>query len=389
MKSKIPIRYMSKLVHSPDLILYSIKYAFRKRLAVNLDYNRRSGFSKHMRKVNIKITNACNLRCDTCAQWGEAGYMLGAPSSTVRETVPLHVYKRMVDDLSGLRTSTYIWGGEPFLYPDLIPLLSYMKQGDMMGSVITNGVFLGKNAEALVDIGWDAVVVSLDGPRDLHDSIRGRAGTYDKVLASVKTIQDEKSKRGRHNPFVSLYATVSKKNTAHLEEIFDVAEEMGVDLLLFHYAWFTTEEIGHRHEEVMKRRLGVTPKAWKGYLWSFDEIDTQSVVESIRRINSKKYSFHYLLVPDLDYEDIPRYYQEPDRMFGYERCVYPWMETDVMPNGDVAPCRDHPDYVVGNIKEDSILDIWNNERYRKFRNAIKEEGGLFPICARCCGLMGW
>jgi radical SAM protein with 4Fe4S-binding SPASM domain len=60
-----------------------------------------------------------------------------------------------------------------------------------------------------------------------------------------------------------------------------------------------------------------------------------------------------------------------------------------MPNGDVAPCRDYPDYVVGNIKEDSILDIFNNGRYRKFRQALKDMGGLFPICARCCGLMGW
>jgi radical SAM protein with 4Fe4S-binding SPASM domain len=76
-------------------------------------------------------------------------------------------------------------------------------------------------------------------------------------------------------------------------------------------------------------------------------------------------------------------------MFGYDNCVAPWLIAEVMPNGDVAPCRDYPDYVVGNICEDSIVNIFNNERYRKFRTALKEEGGLFPICARCCGLMGF
>jgi len=389
MRSKVPLRYLLHMVHTPDLLLHSIKFAVRKRLMVNFDYQLESGYSAPMKQVDIKITNACNLRCKTCAQWGEAGYMLGAPSSVVREIVPLDVYKRMVDDISGLRPWIYIWGGEPFLYPDLLPLLTYMKQNRLIGSVVTNGVFLAKHTEELVDIGWDALALSLDGTREIHDTIRGRVGTYDQLMASVRAIQDEKKKRSRHKPSIILITTVSKDNAGYLEEIFDVGEELGIDLMLLYYAWFTTEEIGHRHEAVMQQRLGITPKAWKGYLWSFDEIDPGSVVESVRQIRSKKYSFPYLLIPDLGYEDIPRYYQEPANTFGYERCVYPWMATDIMPNGDVAPCRDYPDYVVGNIKEDSIINIFNGERYRKFRTALKEAGGLFPICARCCGLMGW
>lgn len=378
-----------QLLHAPDLIRYSIKYAIRKRMTVNFDYNRSSGFSAPFRKVNIRITNACNLRCKTCPLWGETGYMLDSPTSVVRETIPLDVYKKMVDDISFLRPSTYIWGGEPFLYADLLPLLTYMKQKGMTGSVVTNGFLLAKNAEALVDIGWDAVVLSLDGPRELHDTIRGREGSFDQVIASIEAIQEEKRRRGRYKPFVALYSTVSKDNAGSLEEIFDVGEKAGVDLLLMHYAWFTTEAIGKRHDAVMQQRLGVTPKAWKGFQWSFDEIDLQRVVESVRRIRSKQYSFNYLLVPNLKHEDIPRYYQEPDNRLGYGKCVYPWLETNIMPNGDVPPCRDHPDYVAGNINEDGILDVWNNESYRKYRIALKEEGGLFPICTRCSGLMGW
>ena len=389
MRSKIPPRYLLQMVHTPDLLLHSVRFAVRKRLTVNFDYNLDNGYSAPMKQVNIKITNACNLRCKTCAQWGEAGYMLGAPSSVVRETVPLDVYKKLVDDISGLRPWIYIWGGEPFLYRDLFPLLTYMKQNHLIGSVVTNGTFLARYAEELVDIGWDSLALSLDGTRELHDTIRGRKGTYDRLMASIKAIQDEKKRRARHKPSITLVTTVSKDNAGYLEEILDVGDELGVDLMLLYYAWFTTEEIGHHHETVMQQRLGITPKAWKGYLWSFDEIDPQAVVESVKRIRSKEYSFPYLLIPNLEYEDIPRYYQEPANAFGYDRCVYPWMVTDIMPNGDVAPCRDYPDYVVGNIKEDSLLDVWNSERYRKFRTALKAEGGLFPICARCCGLMGW
>ena len=87
--------------------------------------------------------------------------------------------------------------------------------------------------------------------------------------------------------------------------------------------------------------------------------------------------------------DISKYYENPKNMFGYGRCVSPWLTAELMPNGDVALCRDYPDYKIGNITQDSILNIFNSEKAKKFRQVLKEEGGLFPICARCCGLMGW
>ncbi len=390
MRSRIPLGHLRHILfEAPDLVTYAIKFGLRKRLMVNFDYHRQDGYSSPTRQVNIKITNACNLRCKTCAQWGESGYMLSAPSSVVRETVPLDVYKKMVDDISDLRPWIYIWGGEPFLYPDLLPLLTYMKQRHLLVSVVTNGTRLARYAEELVDIGMDALMLSVDGPREAHDTIRGVPGTFDALTSAMRTIQEEKRRRGRRKPYITLVATVSKDNADKLDQIFDIGEEVGADLMLVYYAWFTTEAIGGRHEAVMQEKLGVTPTAWRGYTWSFDEIDPQAVVESVKRIRSKKYSLPYLLIPNLEYEDIPRYYEEPANTFGHDRCVYPWIVTDIMPNGDVVPCRDYPDYVVGNITEDSIVNIFNGERYRKFRTALKEAGGLFPICARCCGLMGW
>jgi len=389
MRSRVSVGYLRHMLKTPELVTYALRFGLRKRLTVDLDYRRQDGYSAPMRQVDIKITNACNLRCKTCAQWGEAGYMLNAPSSVVKETVPLEVYKRLVDDIVGLKPWIYIWGGEPFLYPELIPLLAYIKEKHVLASVVTNGTRLAKHAEELVDIGLDALMLSVDGPREAHDTIRGVPGTFDTLMSAIEAVQEARHRRGRQKPYITLVTTVSKDNADKLDQIFDIGEEIGADLMLMYYAWFTTEEIGSRHEAVMQEKLGITPTAWRGYLWSFDEIDPQAVVASVKRIRAKKYSFPYVLIPDLPYEDIPRYYQEPANTFGYDRCVYPWLVTDIMPNGDVVPCRDYPDYVVGNIQEDSILDIFNGERYRKFRKALKEAGGLFPICARCCGLMGW
>lgn len=388
MRSKVPLRYALRMLDRPDFLRFSLGFALRKRLTAKLDYARADGRSKPMRQINLKITNACNLRCATCAQWGPSGYMIGQPTSVVRETVPLPVYQRMVEEIAPIRPWIYIWGGEPFLYPGLVPLLRTMKEKGLIGSVVTNGFFLSQHAEELVEIGWDSLALSLDGTRELHDEIRGIPGTFDRLMEAVANIQEIKRRRGKSKPHITLVTTVSGKNAGHLDEIFDVGERAGADLMLLYYAWFTTEEIGRRHEAVMEKRFGIRPTAWKGYLWNFQEIDPQAVLESIRRIRSKKYKFPYLLIPNLRDAEIPAYYREPENLFGYDRCIYPWIVTEIMPNGDVATCRDFPDVVVGNIQRESILTIFNNEKYRTFRKVLKEEG-LFPICGRCCGLMGW
>jgi MoaA/NifB/PqqE/SkfB family radical SAM enzyme len=138
-RSRLSPRYLLYMLRIPDILAHVARFGLRKRVMVDFDYRRQDGYSAPMKQVNIKITNACNLRCKTCAQWGESGYMLGAPSSVVKEAVPLEVYRKMVDNISRIRPWIYIWGGEPFLYPDLLPLLTYMKQKHLPVSVVSNG----------------------------------------------------------------------------------------------------------------------------------------------------------------------------------------------------------------------------------------------------------
>jgi radical SAM protein with 4Fe4S-binding SPASM domain len=111
------------------------------------------------------------------------------------------------------------------------------------------------------------------------------------------------------------------------------------------------------------------------------------VIGSYNRVESKVWSFPYAWMPNLTVDEIPRYYTEHENTFGSTRCICPWSVVDILPNGDVATCVDIPDYVAGNIRENGIMEIWNNERYKRFRAVVKEEGHL-PACTRCSGLIG-
>jgi radical SAM protein with 4Fe4S-binding SPASM domain len=246
---------------------------------------------------------------------------------------------------------------------------------------------MGKTADRLVAAGVDMLMLSVDGVGPVHNEIRGERRAWERMMDGLDAVMSEKKRQGSAKPYVNVLTTISRDNVGHLEDIADWGAERGIDLLTYYYSWFTDEENGRHHTEVMQERFGVTPEAWKGYLF-FTGLDTDRLAAEVHSIKSRRFPYPVLFIPDLELDQIPEYYADPTQHFGYGNCIAPWIVTEVMPNGDVATCRDYPDYVCGNIQRESILDIWNNDKYRRFRNSLKEDG-LLPICARCCGLMGW
>jgi radical SAM protein with 4Fe4S-binding SPASM domain len=378
------------MAKSPDVFIDMMRGIYKKHVSSVIDYYTNDGRSRSLWLVSMRITNLCNQRCAICAQWGENGYNFDRPNTVVRRQVDVETYRRMVDDVADIKPHIYITGGEPFLYKGLVPLVNYMKEKKLNVQIVTNGVGLEKWAEEMVENEWDALCVSLDGPREVHDECRGLRGAYDTLKRGVQKIQALRLEQGRRKPYIITLTTISSRNASILAESLDEAEKLNPDGMIVYYSWFTTEAIGQKHVAIMEEKLGCTPAAWRGYVINRNEIDLDALVENIKTIKSRTFNSFLHFIPALKVEDIPTYYLQPGNLFGYERCVAPWFMVDIMPNGDVVTCRDHPDYIVGNICEDSLLNLYNNERYRAFRRALKScDQGLFPICARCCGLMGF
>jgi radical SAM protein with 4Fe4S-binding SPASM domain len=389
MKNKITPRILLKMAKCPSVMRFAARGLIRRHLTVNLHYNRKDNTSPPPLSYNLKITNACNLRCKMCAQWGERGYNFARPSSDIKQTLPLETYKKMIDDIKHLKPAVCIWGGEPFLYAPLMELMEYIKRNKLVLELVTNGVRLEENAEKIVDLGIEGLMVSVDGPRDIHDEVRGVKGTFDKLMGGIRRVNEFKKKKNRSYPNIVFFSTFCKENGGVIDKITEVGEEMGIDMMVMFPSWFTTEDIGKKHVEIMEKELGCTPLTWKGYVNSFSEEQIAVFSSAVKRIRSQKLSFPVMWLPNLEDHEIEQYYREPHQTFNFKRCTAPWSMTEIMPNGDVVPCRDYSDYVVGNITEKSIIEIFNDDGYRKFRGLLKKNGGLIPICARCCVLMGY
>jgi len=388
--SRVPTQFWVPLWRHPRLFYKMARGVYRKYVLASRDHDRPDGKSDSLWLVSMRITHRCNHRCAICGQWGEKGYnkVEGAPK--VMGEVPLDTYKRMVDEILPRKPHVYITGGEPFLYKDLVPLVNYMKKKGLSVQIVTNGVGLEKNAEEIVRNGWDMLCVSLDGPREIHDKCRGLKGAYDTTQRGFRKIQALKKQYRKRKPTVYTLTTISQTNQSVLMDTLKEAAGLEPDIIVVYYSWFTSEELGKKHTAILKRELGIEPFAWKSYVRDLSGLDTKLIADQVAKIKKMDFGRPVVFVPQLDPSEVETYYRNPEDFLGWKRCLAPWFQVDIMPNGDVVNCRDFPDIIMGNVKDRPLLEIYNDEKFRAFRKALqKAPDGVFPTCSRCCGLMGY
>ena len=391
MRSRFPVSLLAKaFTRSPGIIPPLLKGMYRKHIGVETEYRRGDGIaSAPPRQISLRITNACNHRCAVCGQYGDHGYMHGVDKQSLLKNLPSETYIDLIDQVADYRPVFYVTGGEPFLYPGFVPLMNHIKQKGCVLSVVTNGVKLAETAEEIVRNKWDMVLVSFDGPRDIHDSCRNFPGAFDAAVEGIQKLNEMKRKYHSVRPYVMTSTTISSVNAPVLDQTFAIGSRLMPDLMVVYLSWFTSDEIGAAHSGILRETLGVDAFTWKSYARTFAPGEAAAFQEAIIEVKKKDWPFRYIIIPDLEDGELARYYTEPAELFGYSRCAAPFLMVDVMPNGDVTTCRDFIDVKVGNITEQPLLEIWNGKPFVDFRKLLIERGGTLPQCSRCCGLMGF
>jgi MoaA/NifB/PqqE/SkfB family radical SAM enzyme len=118
-------------------------------------------------------------------------------------------------------------GGEPFLYSGLREVLQHAKSLGLRTTVTTNGYFLQpRRLESLRDF-VDVLAVSLDGPPELHNRLRGSPHAFDRLCAGLKSLRTS----GLNFGFIH---TLTYQTWEHLLWIAEFAAESGARLLQLH-----------------------------------------------------------------------------------------------------------------------------------------------------------
>jgi radical SAM protein with 4Fe4S-binding SPASM domain len=357
----------------------------------------RQGRARRIRQLSLRITDLCNLRCATCGQWGERGFLRGAALRNLRQAeVAPERYIETLDDIvrRGHRPILYIWGGEPMLYDGLMPVLRHAARLRMPASIATNGTRMAPMAREWVDMPLFLLQVSVDGHcADLHDRLRpstGGSSNFEEISRGLAAVQEQRRAKRSALPLVASLTTVSSGNQEHLLDIYAALRDR-VDLLVFYLSWWIDEDAAAAHERDFARRFGFAPSLHRGWLGSWRPTDPDRLARQLADLKrmARAGGRPVVVLPDITRaDDLRRYYADHACTFGFDRCLSIYQTAEINSNGDLSPCRDYHDFVVGNIKVAPLSDLWNGDRYRQFRCSLARDG-LMPACTRCCGLMGY
>ncbi len=360
-----------------------------------VDYVR--NLNPQLRQLTIFPSEICNYRCSFCHIWGDTGWALKEPQRVIREQLDIEVLKRFIDQVAqtGNKVGAILTGGEIMLYRHFEELVSHLRSRKMNVYVNTNGSLMKNRLPFLIE-NTVVVNVSIDGPEEYHDAIRGK-GSFRTICDNIEALMAEKKRRKKMFPFVSVNMVLSTSNYHSARSFIPALRERFKDYTVvlhdtknpwqrrrdlsvnFSPLLYTTPERGQAYADQMKEHLDchVSP-AWQGFVEESIPIDTEALKRDLQAIWAEEG------VDYSEYVDIHDYYTDIDNVFGRSKCVAPWHELIIRRTGDVYPCVDLPDYKLGNIYENSLEEIWQGERAVRFRDYLLNDNLM--MCNRCTRL---
>jgi MoaA/NifB/PqqE/SkfB family radical SAM enzyme len=324
-----------------------------------------------------EATMRCNLHCEFCY----VGDLLNIEGEW-RQELTLEALGRAFPEQPDFQVS--LTGGEIFMRKDIMSVLDLFRdKGYACGYLTTNGTIIDEaRADALADLAATGflkhISVSIDGPGELHDIARGLKGTFERTCAGLKRLQAAARRKGA--PLrVSINTTVAQESLEALDQMVDVADELGVDAIgLNHLMFSTPEEVA----ETVRIMGAKDASAIATFVTPDPGLDIEKVREKVSALREKCRQRNILFDfrPKVHPQLIENYYTPGARLEG--RCLYPFLHARVSFSGKVYFCP-FIRVEVGDLTQSSLEEIWNSETYVELRRRLVEHG-IFPVCRRCC-----
>jgi Fe-coproporphyrin III synthase len=307
--------------------------------------------------------NQCNCRCVMCDIWR---------IREAREITPADL-EQQLQSFRDLGVSWVVFsGGEPQLNKEWSCLARMLRLAGIRVTLLTAGLLLQSQAQAVVD-SVDDVIVSLDGPPSVHDRIRRVPGAFEQLSEGVETLH-----QFRPDMQVRARCTVQKANHGSLCAVVQSAKEIGLSSISFLAADLTSSAFNR-------------PEGWLP-----DRVDRVALVSpEVDRLEAEIERLIHEQRADLDSgfvvetaDKLRRIVQHFRAHLGQAedvapRCNAPWVSAVIEASGDVRPCFFHP--VLGNIHRQALPDILNGRQALNFRASLDVPSNA--ICRRCvCSL---
>lgn len=293
--------------------------------------------------LQFELTSRCNERCIHC-------YIPNGKKNTGVD-MPFEKFSYILDqyaEMGGLHVT--LSGGEALMNKDIVKMLRYCREKDMQISLLTNLISLkDEHIPILKEVNVSLIQVSLYSmDANIHDTITTVKGSFEKTKAAIEKLH------AADIP-VQISCPVMKANKDSYNDVMRYAESLKMksqtDYVMMAQADLDTSNLANRLS------IEETEKVVRDIV--FYDTDYKGITLEQEPLSS---------IPIEEYKEMPL-------------CGAGINDLCITVNGDVYPCSGWQSFVVGNIFEQSLKDIWENSPQLSIVRNVRQKD--FPKCLTC------
>jgi len=258
--------------------------------------------------LTVQITRRCNLCCKWCSE-----------AKQIKEST-LGELKFLADQIKGVGR-VYISGGEPLVRKDFMKIIEYYSKRFKVLALLTNATSMDEKTAEFLKGKIKYAKVGLDGPRAINNFTRGN---YDKAIKGIRNLINA-------GIDVSISAMFLKSNLPYLDKLAQVADTLGA------------------------KQLKLIEPVRRGRSFDYSKSLIPGKLEIMNRVKELKE-----LKNKLGWQTEIEYTFWDNKTKGYSLLAYPNFEVHAWPILDTKVTSDDASVLVGNLREQTIQEIWSN-----------------------------
>ncbi len=323
--------------------------------------------------LRLRPTLQCQLHCPFCYTRNESleGPLLS--HSEWGELISKLPKKTVID----------ITGGEPLVAPEIRKLILTLATNKKKISLMTNGLNLDDDLiKLLVTQRLYSLLVSLDGPSHVHNSIRGDK-TFEKVIERLDRLEETKRISKSSWPKLTLKINLLSNNLSSLEGFISELEKRYPKVQINLNLLFDNEARGGRRLASSWTDARFTSGNTQHFGFSSQELESVLKLDFYLKGKGKSHFWRPYFEGTKESLYVKKYLEHPGS-FTPLSCSLPYNSLTLYGNGDISPCD--LSLKIGNVREYNydLKKVFKDDHYQNLLKDFYQKNLQETACQGCC-----